>query len=184
MKIDLIRAAAARVTSAGQPYELIDAKIDGVGFRVFKNAPRNLLELYRASLVHGNRDFYVYQTERYSFGEAWRQAARVARRLQRFGIVPGDRVGIAARNYPEWVFAFMGITSICAVAVTMNAWWSAEELAYGVDDSGLKLVFADAERLERLAPLQASRGLELVAIRADQFASDHPGVTPWQEFVV
>ena len=30
MNIDLVRAAAARVTSAGQPYELIDAKIDGV----------------------------------------------------------------------------------------------------------------------------------------------------------
>jgi hypothetical protein len=100
MNIDLVRAAAARVTSAGRPYELIDARIDGVAFRVFKNAPRNLLELYRASFVHGNKDFYVYQTERYSSGETWRWAARVARRLQRSGIVPGDRVGIAARNYP------------------------------------------------------------------------------------
>jgi len=182
MNIELVRAASARVTAPGQPYELVDVRIDGVVFRVFKNAPSNLRELYRASLVHGNRDFYVYQTERYSFGETWRQAARVARRLQLAGIVPGDRVGIAARNYPEWIFAFMGITSIGAVAVTMNAWWSAEELAYGVDDSGLKLLFADAERLERLLPLKASRNLELVAIRADQFVADHPGITPWHEF--
>jgi acyl-CoA synthetase (AMP-forming)/AMP-acid ligase II len=139
MNIDLIRAAAARVTSAGQPYELIDTKIDDVALRVFKNAPRNLLELYRASLVHGNKDFYVYQTERYSFGETWRQAARVARCLQR-SEVPGDRVGIAAAQLSEWIFAFGH--HVGAVAVTMNAWWSAEELAYGVDDG--ELLFADA----------------------------------------
>jgi long-chain acyl-CoA synthetase len=183
MNIDDIRAASARVTAPGRPYALVDAQIDAVTFRVFENAPQNLVELYRSSLAHADRDFYVYQAERYSFGEAWRHAARVAKRLEGAGIAPGDRVGIAARNYPEWIFAFMGITSIGAVAVTMNAWWSAEELAYGVDDSGLKLLFADAERLDRLLPLQASRGFDLVSIRADQFASDHPGVIPWRQFI-
>jgi long-chain acyl-CoA synthetase len=183
MNIDAIRAASTRVTAPGLPYELVDAQIDGTTFRVFRNAPQNLVELYRSSLVHADRDFYVFQSERYSFGEAWRQAARVAQNLQRAGTKPGDRVGIAARNYPEWIFAFMGITSIGAVAVTMNAWWTAEELAYGIDDSGLKLLFADAERLDRLLPLQASRGLDLVAIRADRFTAEHPGVTTWQQFV-
>jgi long-chain acyl-CoA synthetase len=146
MNIEAIRAASARVTSPGQPYEVVPQTVHGVVFRVFKNAPANLRGLYRSSLVHAHKDFYVYQDERYSSDEAWRQAARVAHRLLSTGIKQGDRVGIAARNYPEWLFAFMGITSIGAVAVTMNAWWSSEELAYGIDDSGLELLFADAER--------------------------------------
>ena len=183
MHIEAIRAASARVTAPGQPYEITSETIDGVKLRVFKNAPANLRELYRSSLVHGHKDFYVYRDERYSFGESWRQAARVAQRLVGSGIKPGDRVGIAARNYPEWLFAFMGITSIGAVAVTINAWWSSEELAYGIDDSGLQLLFADAERLERVLPLQASRNFELVGIRADHVAAAHSNVPTWQQFV-
>ena len=183
MNIEAIRAASARVTAPGQPYEVVEQNIDGQRFRVFKNAPANLRELYRSSLAHGHKDFYVYQDERYSFGETWAHAARVAQRLQAVGIEAGDRVGIAARNYPEWLFAFMGITSIGAVAVTMNAWWSSEELAYGIDDSGMRLLFADAERLERVLPLQASRDLKLIAIRADAAAANHPSVLTWHQFV-
>ncbi len=162
---------------------MIQETIDGVTFRVFKNAPSNLRELYRSSLVHADNDFYVYQGERYSFDESWRWAARVGNGLQSRGVKFGHRVGIAARNYPEWLFAFMGITSIGAVAVTMNAWWSSEELAYGIDDSGLTLLFADAERLQRVLPLQASRKLELIAIRAEGLASTHPNLTTWHQFM-
>ena len=183
MSIEAIRAASARVTAAGQPYEVIPQTIDGVAFRVFKNAPANLRELYRSSLVHADKDFYVYQDERYTFDQSWRQAARVAHRLVDAGVKQGDRVGIAARNYPEWLFAFMGITSIGAVAVTMNAWWSSEELAYGIDDSGLEFLFADAERLERVLPLCATRKLRLIAIRADHVAAANRGVETWQQFV-
>ncbi len=183
MNIEAVRAASARVTAPGQPYEVIEQVVDGHRFRVFKNAPANLRELYRSSLEHGRKDFYIYRGERYTFAETWGHAARVAQRLLVVGVQPGDRIGIAARNYPEWLFAFMGITSIGAVAVTMNAWWSAEELAYGIDDSGLKLLFADAERLERVLPLQASRDLTLIAIRADAIAAEHPSVLTWQQFL-
>ena len=183
MNIEAIRAASARVVAPGQPYEIIRERIDSVDFDVFKNAPVNLRELYRSSLEHGHKDFYVFQDERYSFGETWNQAARVAQRLLANGIKADDRVGIAARNYPEWIFAFMGITSIGAVAVTMNAWWSSEELAYGIDDSGLILLFADAERLERVLTIPAAQRLKLVALRADQYAAKHPNVMTWQHFL-
>ena len=183
MNIEAIRAATARVTARGQPYEVVEATIDGSTYRVFANAPANLRELYRSSLVHGDKDFYVYQDERYTFAETWRQAARVARQLEGLGVSAGDRVGIAARNYPEWIFAFMGITSLGAVAVAINAWWSSEELAYGIDDSGLTVLFADAERLQRVLPLAAAKRLELIAIRADDVAQAHPNVVTWDQFI-
>ncbi len=55
------------------------------------------------------------------------------------------------RNYPEWVLSFWATVSIGAVAVPLNAWWTGPELAYGLSDSGAKLLVADGERLERLA---------------------------------
>jgi long-chain acyl-CoA synthetase len=39
------------------------------------------------------------------------------------------------------------------VVVPLNAWWSSDELAYGLADSGTSIVFVDEERLERLRPL-------------------------------
>jgi long-chain acyl-CoA synthetase len=93
---------------------------------------------------------------------------------------PGDRVAIAMRNYPEWVLSFTAITSVGAVAVAMNAHWSAEELAYGLADSGAGVLLADAERLERLAASPPLPGLQVLAVRTDRLP---PGVRALQALV-
>ena len=173
-----LAAAVAQVTAAGQPYETRTERIRGVDFTVFRNAPENLRALYASGLDHADKDFYVYQDERYTYRRMWSLAARCANRLRERGVGAGDRVGVALRNYPEWIAAFMGVTSLGAVAVALNAWWSGEELLYGIDDSGLKLLFADVERTERLAGRLAPRRVELIAVR-----HEHPGLATWDEFL-
>ena len=173
-----IEAAIDAVTAPGQPYETTVRRVNGVDFPVFVNAPDHLRDLYRQGLEHGDADFYVYADERYTFGDAWEHAAACANALRARGVKPGDRVGIALRNYPEWVFAFMGITSIGAVAVALNAWWSAEEMVYGIEDSGLKLLFVDRERLERVAPHVERLHVELVTVRCE-----HPSAPTWIDFL-
>ena len=171
-------AAIAAVTESGQPYATETRTIDGVDFVVFSNAPVNLRELYRQGLQHADRVFFVYQDERFTYQEAWEEAARVGNQLKHAGIKTGDRVGISLRNYPEWIFAFMGITSIGAVAVAMNAWWSGEEMVYGIEDSGLKLLFADEERIERLRPYDDKLNIQTIAVRCQP-----EGYIPWDQFV-
>ncbi|MCP4692681.1 MAG: acyl--CoA ligase, partial [Desulfobacterales bacterium] len=108
----------------------------------------------------------VYEDDRTSFTDAYLKAANLAWRLREdFGIEKGDRVAIASRNYPEWCLAFMAITSLGCIAVALNAWWSGEELVYGLEDSGSKLVLADNERLERLRPFLPDLDLSVIAIR-------------------
>ena len=71
------------------------------------------------------------------------------------------------RNYPEWILAFMASTSVGAIAVAMNAHWQPDELRYGLEDSGARVLFADEERLERLARCQdAFPDLAILAVRA------------------
>ena len=173
-----LAAAVAQITAAGRPHETRVERIRGVDFTVFATAPENLRVLYESSLAHADKDFYVYQDERFTYQRMWDVAAQCANRLCERGIKPGDRVGIALRNYPEWIAAFMGITAIGAVAVAMNAWWSGEELLYGIDDSGMQLLFTDVERTERLVGRLADRTLELVTVRHQR-----PGMTSWEEFV-
>ena len=170
--------AIAEVTAPGKPFETRLETIRGVDFTIFANAPTNLRDLYAHALNHAQKDFYVYQDERYSFQAMWDQAAQCANRLKARGIEPGDRVGIALRNYPEWIAAFMAITSMGAVAVAMNAWWSGEELVYGIEDSGLKILFTDIERTERLVPYLGQLGIELVTVR-----HQHTGLVTWEEFI-
>ncbi len=172
-----LERAIAEVTAPGKPFETETVRINGVDFIGFVNAPSNLRELYRAGLQY-DTDFYVYDNERYGFKDAWHIAAQVANKLIEAGIQRGDRVGISLRNYPEWVFAFMGITSMGGVAVAMNAWWSTEEMEFGIQDSGLKLLFVDQERLERIGAQAATLGIELVTIRCEG-----PGWNTWESFI-
>ena len=173
-----LAAAIAEVTAPGEPYETRVEDIRGVDFTVFANAPANLRDLYASGLAHADKDFYVYEDERHSYQSMWDMAAQCANRLKSRGIEPGDRVGIAFRNYPEWIAAFMATTSMGAVAVAMNAWWSGEELLYGIEDSGLKLLFTDVERTERLAPHLDGLDIELVTVR-----HRHGNLPTWEAFI-
>ena len=94
--------------------------------------------------------FLVYEDERWSFDETMGHVDALAHALvHRFGIGKGDRVGIAMRNLPEWIVSFAAILSIGAVSVSLNAWWTETEVDYAIGDSGLSLLIADPERIER-----------------------------------
>ena len=165
MSTNIYEAAIADVTAVGQPYATEPIQIDDVEFIAFSNAPKNLTAVYRSGLQHADKDFYVYQDERYTFEDAWQNAAKAANALLAEGCKRGDRIGISLRNYPEWIWAFMGITAIGGVAVALNAWWTAEEMIYGIKDSGLRLLFADRERVDRISPHTEELGLKVVSIR-------------------
>jgi long-chain acyl-CoA synthetase len=135
------------------PFEIDTIDIRGVPTKVWKHAPPSLRAVWDGSAAHGDRDFLVFQDERVTFAGAHRQVRAVAQyMLSAHGVRPGDRIGIAARNYPEWAIAFWATVAVGAVAVPLNAWWTGAELTYGLADSGAVLAFADAERVERIAP--------------------------------
>lgn len=173
-----------QLVGPGGPYELIDHPAQGTTYRFFKNAPPNLREyLQRSAEQFADLPFFVYENERYSYAETWQLASRVANRLQELGIRKGDRVGIAMRNYPEWLFSFMGIVAVGGVAVALNAWWTREELSYGIEDSGMKLLFVDNERLARIDAQH--KDLIVVAARSssEELAQAAVKAIAWQDFL-
>jgi long-chain acyl-CoA synthetase len=170
--------ALAEVTAEGMPHELEPRAFEGYRVPSFKHLPAHLSAIYRhAADAHGEKPFLVYEEERLTFAEAWAKAQALAAALEtRFAVAPGDRVAIALRNYPEWILAFMAATALGAVAVPMNAWWTAEELAYGLKDSDAKVVVVDDERLARLGPARAQKPeLAVVTVRS---AEDDASTTP------
>jgi long-chain acyl-CoA synthetase len=159
--------ALAALTGPGGPFEIAETEIDGLPYKAFATAPPTLRSLVDMLRLRGDQEYVVYEDERYTSAEvAAHVDALAAALVDHYGVRPGDRVGIAMRNYPEWIFAFYAITSIGAVAVAFNAWWTTEELDYGLRDSGASVVVADAERVERIAPLLGDLDVKILAVRA------------------
>ena len=158
-------AAVAALTAPDQAFALENISIDGVEYRNYRTMPANLGAYFLIMQRHADKDFAIYLQQRYTFGQAYAHSAEFAAALTtRYGVSKGDRVAILSRNNPQWMMAFIAITSIGAVAVPMNAWWTTEELDYGFADSGARVVVADRARIERLASIVDTQQLHVVSV--------------------
>jgi long-chain acyl-CoA synthetase len=168
--------AVAAVTAPGERFEIVDGEVDGQTLKLFKNTPPSMRALFDSARTRGDAVFLVYEDERWTFDQVMQHVdALGAVLVERYGVTQGDRVAIGMRNYPEWVIAFAAITSIGAVAVSLNAWWTTDELAYGIADSGAVVLIADRERIERSAPILARTGTIGLAVRhPEELPTSHP----------
>lgn len=148
-------------------FSIGQTRIWGSPFTVFTNAPVNLQALLQEAVSsYGSRDFLVYQSERWTYSEFAAEVNRAAHMLtSELSVQSGDRIALAMRNYPEMAILLMAIVSIGAVVVPLNAWWSGEELAFAVNDSDVRVVFADGDRYTSLEPHISTLPVTLVGVR-------------------
>ncbi|HUP87430.1 MAG TPA: class I adenylate-forming enzyme family protein [Acidimicrobiales bacterium] len=177
--------AAAAVTAAGERFEMEEIDVFGSPTRVFKNAPGSLREIFDTARGRGDDTFLVYEDERWSFVGVMAAVDGLAAALvDRYGVAKGDRVSIGMRNYPEWVIAFAAITSIGAVSVSLNAWWTEDELDYALEDSGTNVLIADVERVERSRSSATRLGFSTIGVRLPSGSPSFDGTDAWEDVVV
>jgi long-chain acyl-CoA synthetase len=112
------------------------------------------LWLERAGLSHGDRPALglgarVVRNYREVAGRAARLAASLR---QRFGLQPGERVAIAAKNCPDYVELMFGIWHAGLAAVPANAKLHGRELGYILEHSGARVCFASDGLDAEIAP--------------------------------
>ena len=174
--------AVAQATGPGQMFELVPYTVNGVTYKVFKNAPPTLREFYAFGRMHGDKPFLVYEDQRRTYAETMAEAdAFAAALVEHFGIRKGDRVAVAMRNYPEWVISFLAITSVGAVNVSMNAWWTEDEMDYALEDCGATLLIADPKRAEVARDAAKRLGCRILVAHAD---GPIEGAELWEDVVV
>jgi long-chain acyl-CoA synthetase len=176
--------AIAEVSGPGKPFEVIEVERDGVTNRVFKNSPANLRQFF--DLARGvESTFLVYEDEEWSFTRVMAEVDALGYALvHHYDVQVGDRVGIAMRNYPEWVISFAAITSVGAISVSLNAWWTSEELEFAINDAGLSLLIGDAERIQRASEPCARAGARLLGVRLNEDDTYDDAVERWGDVVV
>jgi long-chain acyl-CoA synthetase len=106
-------------------------------------------------------------------GSTWAQTARMVGRvragLAAESLVPGDRVAIMLRNCREWVWFDQGAAAQGLVTVPVYVDDRPDNIAYCLNDSGVKLLFAEGdEHLKRLAQVRAQMPgvLRIVTVKA------------------
>ena len=148
---DIFNEVVQQVTAKGQMFETKEILNDnGVTYTEYANFAENLKQFFDIGLTHEEKDWLVYENERYTYKEVYERSAQVANALIATGIKKGDRVAICMQNNPEYIFSFMGIMGMGAVCVPLNSWWVPSEVIYGLEHSDAKLLIADKKRLQGL----------------------------------
>ena len=101
-------------------------------------------DLRRTVAAHGAREALVDcpSGRRWTYAELGADVDRLARGLLAAGIEVGDRVGIWAPNCPEWVLLQYATAEVGAILVNINPAYRTHELAYVLDQSGVRLLVA------------------------------------------
>jgi len=178
------------LTAPGAQFAMKEIEVRGIPMRVFESAPPSMRFVWELAGGYADRDYVVFEDERFTYAEADAIIKSLAHHLrEEHGVGSGDRVAVAMRNYPEWVFSYWAIISLGAACVGMNAWWTSDEMKYGLADSSPKVLIADSERIERVAPvldaLRETNPLHVIAVRtpADGKVELPEGATRWEDVV-
>ncbi len=143
----------AQLTGPGGMFELTTDTIRGIEQEVYANRMPSLRSVAEVGLMRGDdQTFIVYGDREIGFGTFVQSANGVAHALRdRFGITKGERVAVLSQNNPEWCMTFWATVQQGAVLVGLNGWWTTDEVLYGLQDSGARVLVADQKRFERIA---------------------------------
>ena len=147
----LAARSRAQLTGPGAPFELHTVDVAGTPMAAYRHAFATLPALLEAGRAHGDREFLVFDEERWTFAQFFRAVDALAARLQVInGLQPGERVALAMRNRPQWAVAFVAVALTGAVPAPLNSFGLREELLSGLQSLQARLLIADHDRLAHI----------------------------------
>ena len=149
---NLFDTCRAQLTAPGGPFERVPVKVGEAQLLAYRHAFSSLPALIHAGRVHGEREFMVYEDERWTFERFFNAVDALAGRLQsELGLRAGERVAIAMPNRPEWAVAFAAVALVGAVPSPLNSYGLREELMANLRDLQPRLLICDAKRFAHVA---------------------------------
>jgi acyl-CoA synthetase (AMP-forming)/AMP-acid ligase II len=180
-------AARAALTGRGASFELVTEPVLGHDHVVFARRPRTLREMLDSqAAATPDLPFLISPERQWTYREATEDIDATAVLLsERYGVAVGDRVAIVAANHAEYAILMWAVVTLGAVVTSLNGWWTAPELEYGIGLTRPLLIAGDARRLARLEDGIVPSGvpvrqLEELHREAREFAGKafpRPGIT-------
>jgi long-chain acyl-CoA synthetase len=110
-------------------------------------------------------------------------SARLAAVLADRGLQPGDRVGIMLPNVPYFAVCYYGVLRAGGVIVPMNVLLKRREVAFYLNDSGAKLIFAWEGFADDAKAGAQEAGADCIVVKPGEFEEMLAGVDPRREVV-
>lgn len=102
-----------------------------------------------------------------SYGAFLETAARYAGLLTDLGMTAGDRVVVQIAKSPEALAVYAACVQAGLVFLPLNTAYTADEVAYFVQDSGARIVLGDDATRSALTPIAQRCGAQLETLNAD-----------------
>ena len=132
--------------------------VDGLAARIVEMIKiMNLATAFAASAQKQPDKIALYWGDsEFTYAALLAQSGAVAAALTgKFGVKPGDRVGLWLKNRPEFIPAVFGVLGADAVLVPINNFLKPDEVNYILHDAGIDVVITDEELPS--TPLPCSR---------------------------
>ncbi len=107
----------------------------------------------RSAEVFPEKIAVIYGDKRYTYADFYARVNRLASALKKIGIQKGDKVAFICPNTPSMLEAHYAVPMIGAALVSINIRLSSNEVAYIIDHSDAKAIFADNEFANLVTPV-------------------------------
>ena len=87
--INHYRAARAELDAPGSPFATTMTEVRGVSIKTFVSAPPTMRVIWENSIGHADKDYIVYEDERYTYADIHAQVRKLAQYLVEHGVTPG-----------------------------------------------------------------------------------------------
>ncbi|MEL6509510.1 MAG: malonyl-CoA synthase [Pseudomonadota bacterium] len=102
-----------------------------------------------------------------SYGAFLEMAAQYAGLLSDIGLTPGDRVAVQVGKSPQALALYVACVQAGLVFLPLNTAYTADEVAYFVENSGAGIMLCDERAKSSLSPIAARCGARLDTLNAD-----------------
>ncbi|PXW25994.1 UNVERIFIED_CONTAM: acyl-CoA synthetase (AMP-forming)/AMP-acid ligase II [Williamsia faeni] len=136
------------LTAVEAPFETVEIAGSGGAIRSYRHVPENFYDVAEAIEEQFADNVLTVSPQTWTYGEVFARARRLAAAfVDRYGIGPGDRVGIMMANQPYYLVSLLAITRIGAVAVLYNSRSSRAEIGSATSDVRSSVIIADPKRI-------------------------------------
>ena len=103
-----------------------------------------------------NKVGVVCGDQRFTYGEFAARVARLAGALRSLGVQPGDRVAFLSTNCHRLLEAYYGVLEAGGILLALNVRLASPELAYVLNDAGVKILFLEGAFLPLVESFRAA----------------------------
>ena len=112
----------------------------------------------------------------YTYGELQRTVRNLAGNLARHGFQKGDVLTLFCPNSPEYIVTLLAVWMLGGQTMTVNALFTARELAYQLNDAGTKYLLTTPDLMDRVR--EATAGTPVATIFC--LGGETQGTTPFE----